>query len=543
MGEAEYRRDRIEQRLRATEERFRLAQAASGIGWFEWNPATTQWDWTPPVATLFGLDPAAASRTFSDWEQAIFADDAPKLYAAAEAAVETGAYYVEFRVKHSDGTLHWIAGKGEASNDEGGASWIAGVYYEISDRKALEARLLALNETLEARIAEEVERRQQIEETLRQAQKLEVIGQLTGGVAHDFNNLLMVILGNLETVQRRLPAEHDVQRMIAAAIGGASRAAQLTQRLLAFARRQPLAPVALSLNKLIAGMTDLLRRALGESVAMETRLAANTWNAFVDSNQLENALINLAVNARDAMPEGGRLSIETANCYLDAGYCAREGDVMPGEYAGVFVSDSGVGMSEDVIAKAFEPFFTTKDVQGTGLGLSQVYGFVRQSGGHVKIYSKLGEGTSIRLYFPRDEASESPEAPAERAIPSPRAHDGETVLIVEDDPAVREYTVDVTRELGYGVVSAPDGPAALRLLDEHPGLRLLFTDVGLPGMNGRQLADEARRRRPDMKVLFTTGYARDAIVHDGRLEPGLEVVLKPFSYSDLAVKIRRAFDS
>ncbi|MBV9554279.1 MAG: response regulator, partial [Alphaproteobacteria bacterium] len=325
-------------------------------------------------------------------------------------------------------------------------------------------------------------------------------------------------------------------------LGGAGRAAQLTQRLLAFARRQPLAPEPVSPNQLIAGMSDLLRRALGESVAIETVLAEPLWDTFADANQLENALINLAVNARDAMPDGGRLTIETSNCYLDPAYCARESDVSPGPYVGIFVSDTGIGMSEEVVAKAFEPFFTTKDVQGTGLGLSQVYGFVRQSGGHVKIHSAPGAGTSVKLYFPRHEhAKPRPPEPTAGAK-SPRARRGETVLIVEDDPDVRAYSVDVTSELGYRVISAADGPAALRLLDEHPELRLLFTDVGLPGMDGKQLADEARRRRPEMKVLFATGYARDTIFYDGRLDPGLEIVLKPFSFADLAVKIRRAFD-
>jgi len=542
--DTEDRRDRIERRLHATEERFRLAQIASGIGWFEWDLSSNAWEWTPPVAMLFGFAAGAPGPSFADWERAIFVDDVPKLRAAVNTAAQSGAYYAEFRVKHPDGTLHWIAGKGEATKgDEGGACWIAGVYYEISERKALEARLLALNETLEARVAVEVQGRRQVEDALRQAQKMEVIGQLTGGVAHDFNNLLMVILGNLETMQRRLAPDHEVQRMVSAAIGGASRAAQLTQRLLAFARRQPLAPELVSPNRLIAGMSDLLRRALGESIAMETVLAARVWNGFVDANQLENALINLIVNSRDAMPEGGRLSIETANCYLDEAYCAVEGDVIPGEYVGIFVGDTGVGMPEEVIEKAFEPFFTTKDLQGTGLGLSQVYGFLKQSGGHVKIYSEIGKGTTVKLYFPRHTGAGDPvETPQDERV-SPRAKKGETVLIVEDDPDVRDYTVDITRELGYGVVSAPDGPAALELLDGHPELRLLFTDVGLPGMNGRQLADEAMRRRPEMKVLFTTGYARDAIVHDGRLDPGVEVVFKPFSYSDLAVKLRRALDT
>src|SRR3984957_9752551 len=563
MSDAGDRRDRIERRLHATEERFRLAQIASGIGWFEWDLSRNEWEWTPPVATLFGFEAGAPGASFSDWERAIFVDDVPKLHTAVKASGESGSYYAEFRVKHADGSLHWIAGKGEATKDDNGDTrWIAGVYYEITGRKVLEARLLALNETLEARVVQvreeartleilnrtgaalagelslerlvqivtgaaveltgaqfgaffynltndagesytlyslsgaprekfesfplprntalfdptfrgqgtvrsddvladprygksaphygmppghlpvrsylavpvvsrsgevigglffghgdtgkfteraerivvgiaaqaaialdnaalyeatqheltarrdaeaalqrvnetleervnqEVARRQQMEDALRQAQKMEVIGQLTGGVAHDFNNLLMVILGNLETMQRRLAPNHDLQRMVSAALGGASRAAQLTQRLLAFARRQPLAPEVLSPNKLIAGMSDLLRRALGDASGMETMLAARVWNAFADANQLENALINLIVNSRDAMSDGGMVSIETSNCYLDEVYCAVEGDVTPGEYVGIFVSDTGTGMPEEIVEKAFEPFFT-----------------------------------------------------------------------------------------------------------------------------------------------------------------------------------------
>jgi PAS domain S-box-containing protein len=750
MDEAEYSREHIESRLRETEERFRLAQTASGIGWFEWDLATNEWQWTPYVATLFGFDPGSPKPLFSEWERAIFIDDVPKLHAAIERAAQSGAYYSEFRVRHPNGSVHWIAGKGEArKSDNGHTRWVSGVYYEISERKALEARLLALNETLEARIAdlreeartlevlnrtgtalaaelslerlvqtvtdaaveltraqlgaffynvvdengeaytlhslsgapreafanfpmprntpgfdltflgegsvrsddiladprygqnppyhgmppghlpvrsylaipvvsrsgevigglffghsepgvftqrderivtgiaaqaaiaidnarlyeasqrevaarrhaeqelqrinetleervaEEVKNRQIIEDALRQAQKMEAIGQLTGGIAHDFNNLLTVIMGNIETMQRRLPTEHEFQRLIAAALRGAFRGAELTQRLLVFARRQPLAPEVVSPNKLVTGMSDLLRRALGEAVAIETVLAGGLWNIFADANQLENALINLAVNARDAMPNGGRLTIETGNCYLDDAFCSMHAGLSPDQYVGLFVTDAGFGMPEDVVEKAFEPFFTTKETgQGTGLGLSQVYGFARQSGGHVKIYSEVGQGTCVKLYLPRHRGDEALlELPPEPFI-APRARQGETVLVVEDDPDVRTYTVEMVSDLGYQVKSAADGMAALRVLDAHPELRLLFTDVGLPGgMNGRQLADEAILRRPGIKVLFTTGYARNAIVHHGRLDPGVEVIFKPFTYSDLATKLRKAFES
>lgn len=295
---------------------------------------------------------------------------------------------------------------------------------EARIRREAEATLLRTNEALEERVADGGEPVQHAGEARRQARRMETIGQLAGGVAHDLNNLLMVVLGNLEAMQRRLAPDHDLQRMISAALGGASRAARLTQRLLAFARPQPLAPEILSPNQLVAGMSDLLRRALGESVAVETILAANVWNTFADANQLENALIALAVNARDAMPEGGMLSIETGNCYLDEAYCAREGDVTPGEHVGIFVADTGAGMTEEIIAKAFEPFFTTKDVQGAGLGLSQVYGFVRQSGGHVRICSTIGKGTSVKLYFPRHRSPAAWTAPERAEIRNKKGRSG-----------------------------------------------------------------------------------------------------------------------
>jgi PAS domain S-box-containing protein len=742
-------REQIERRLRATEERFRVAQAAGGIGWFEWDLATNELEWTPHVAALFGFDPKSPPQRFADWEAAIFVDDVPKLHLAVETAAETGTYYTEFRVRHADRTVHWIAGKGEATRDAAGkARWLAGVYYEITERKQLEARLLALNETLEARLAEireeartleilnrtgaalvselslerlvqivtdsgveltgaqfgaffynavnetgesyilytlsgaprdafaglpmpqntplfettfrglgpvrsddiladprygqnpphygmpkghlavrsylavpvvsrsgevlgglffghpmsgmfteraerimlgvagqaaiaidnarlyeasqrelaarrnaeqqlqnlnetleqrireEIDRRREAEDALRQAQKLEAVGQLTGGVAHDFNNLLTVIIGNLDHLDRILPNNQTYKRPIAAALRGASRAAMLTQQLLAFARRQPLIPEVVLVNKLVAGMSDLLRRTIGEAIQIETVLAGGLWLAFLDANQLENALINLAVNARDAMPEGGKLTIETANAHLDEAYAAMHSEVEAGQYVGIFVTDTGVGMTPEIAVQAFEPFFTTKDIgQGTGLGLSQVYGFVKQSGGHVKIYSEIGQGTTIKLYLPRHRGPEAITDQVAQVRELPRGN-AETVLVVEDDPDVRDYTQEMVGELGYRVLTAEDGPTALRMLDANREVQLLFTDVGLPGgMNGRRLADEALRRRPGLKVLFTTGYARNAIVHQGRLDPGVEVIFKPFTYSDLAFKIRRILDS
>jgi len=383
------------------------------------------------------------------------------------------------------------------------------------------------------------------EEALRQAQKMEAVGQLTGGVAHDFNNLLTVIGGNIETLQRRLPADSKLLRLTEAALRGTERAATLTHRLLAFSRRQPLDPKPVEPNRLVAGMSDLLRRTLGETIAVETVVGAGAWRIRCDPNQLESAILNLAVNARDAMPSGGKLTIETANSYVDEIYAAAQVEMSPGQYVVIAVTDTGTGMTPDVVEKAFEPFFTTKEVgQGTGLGLSQVYGFVKQSGGHIKIYSEPGQGTTIKLYLPRlPGAADESEAPGAPGVP-PGGVRHETILVVEDDEDVRHYSVDQLRELGYDVLEAPDGPAALDLIEHHPEILLLFTDVALPGgLNGRQLAEAARSRRPQLKILFTTGYARNAIVHHGALDPDVELIGKPFTYANLAAKIRQVLDA
>jgi PAS domain S-box-containing protein len=395
--------------------------------------------------------------------------------------------------------------------------------------------------------AVEVTGRRQAEEALRQAQKMEGIGQLTGGVAHDFNNLLTIIVGNLETLQRQLKSHSGLLALVRPvdnAMRGAQRAVSLTQRLLAFSRQQPLDPKPVDVSRLVNGMSDLLRRSLGEQIAVETVVAGGLWRVNIDANQLEIAIVNLAVNARDAMPDGGRLTIETANALLDEGYAADQAEVIPGQYVVLAVTDNGTGMSRETLAKAFEPFFTTKDVgHGTGLGLSQVYGFVKQSGGHVKIYSELGEGTTVKIYLPRlysDEAAVVDEPIAKIA----RGQDNETILVVEDDEDVRAYSRGVLHELGYDVLEAPNGRIALDILAKHPEIKLLFTDVGLPGgMNGRQLSEAARQQWPKLKVLFTTGYARNAIVHDGRVDPGVELITKPFTYAALAGKLRDILDS
>ena len=875
MRDSEPSKSDIEARLLASEERLRLAEAASGIGTFELYLASDRWIWTPQLAALFGCHTAAS---FADLEKAVFIDDVPKLRAAVETAKRTGVYEVEFRVRHADGGVRWLAGKGKIVPDEDRhAIRLRGAYYDVTEQKALGARLLALNETLETRVAElreearaldvlnrtgvalaaeldverlvqtvtdagvelsgaqfgaffynvlnddgesytlytlsgapldafknfpmprntaifeptfrgtgivrshdiladprygrnppyhgmpkghlpvrsylavpvtsrsgavlgglffghahpsifterseriiagvaaqaavaidnarlyettrrelaarrkaeqelqglndsleervtertrqlaanmkqmeETERRFRLlveavtdyaifmldpagnivnwnagaarikgyardeivgrhlssfytevdrqsgvpaqalataarvgryeaegwrvrkdgsrfwasvvinaihdpaggllgfakitrdlterranEERLRQAQKMEAIGQLTGGAAHDFNNLLTVVTGNIEALQRRLPdgTEHGIHRHAAAALHGAERAALLVHRLLAFSRRQPLEPRTVSVNALIAALSEMLRRTLGETILIETVLAGGVWPTFADLNQLESAMLNLAINARDAMPDGGKLTLEAANVHLDDAYAAAA-EISPGQYVGIFVSDTGVGMTPEVAARAFDPFFTTKETgQGTGLGLSQVYGFIKQSGGHVRIYSELGAGTTVKLYLPRHVSAER-AADVQVSAPQAPAAKGETILVVEDDPDVRSYAVDMLRELGYRVVQAPDGATGLRLLDAHREIALLFTDVGLPGgMNGRQLADEARRRRPGLKVLLTSGYAQNAIVHHGQLDPGVELLAKPYTYAALAARIRRFLDT
>ena len=403
------------------------------------------------------------------------------------------------------------------------------------ERRRAEQALRVLAASLEEQVASRTAELMETEAALRQSQKMEAVGQLTGGLAHDFNNLLTGITGSLEMLRHRVTQGRiaDVDRYVIAAEGAAKRAAALTHRLLAFSRRQTLSPKAINVNRLVAGMEDLIRRTAGPGVKLEVAGSLGLWNTKVDPSQLENALLNLCINARDAMPDGGRLTVETANKWIDR----RTGemrDMPPGQYVALCVSDTGTGMSPETVAKAFDPFFTTKPLgQGTGLGLSMIYGFARQSGGQVRIYSEIGQGTAVCLYLPRhlgdsDEIEEPPEATVLQ-----RARAAATVLVVDDDATVRMLITDVLSELGYATIEAADGPSGLRALESESKIDLLVTDVGLPGLNGRQLADAARARRQGLKVLFVTGYAENAVIDHGHLEPGMHVLTKPFTLESL----------
>ena len=392
----------------------------------------------------------------------------------------------------------------------------------------------------------DISERRNAEHQLRQAQKMEAIGHLVGGMAHDFNNLLTVVIGNLELAQQFFESSDflQAQRKAEAAQHGAQRAATLTQRLLAFARQQNLEPQPLDANKIVAEMSEMIRHSIGSKVELETILAGGLWEAMADPNQLENALLNLAINARDAMPMGGKVTIETANAHLDAAYAAEHEEVQPGQYVLVAVSDGGIGMPPEEVSRAFQPFFTTKEIgKGSGLGLSQVFGFVKQSNGHVKIYSEVGAGTTVKIYLPRTVVNEMLITETKIARPTlQRARDSETVLVVDDDADVLAYSVDALETLGYHVIGAQDAPSALLALDEHPAVSLLFTDVQLPGINGPDLAEEITRRRPDLAVLFTTGYTVNAALHRGILRQGTRSLNKPFSLAELAASVREVLD-
>ena len=429
--------------------------------------------------------------------------------------------HFENRILATDGAYRWIAWNLQPDPD---GARLNGVGRDITDEKARQAELQAA------------------QEQLRQAQKMEAVGQLTGGIAHDFNNLLTGVIGSLDMLQRRIAQGRtgDIERYVTAATTSANRAAALTHRLLAFSRRQPLDPKPVNANRLVTGMEELLRRTIGEAVRLEIVTAGGLWLTLCDPHQLESAILNLAINARDAMPGGGKLTIETCNAHLDNAYAASRRDVRPGQYVCICVTDTGSGMTPDIIAKAFDPFFTTKPIgQGTGLGLSMIYGFVRQSEGYVKIYSEPEQGATIKLYLPRYYGEgEIVEDREDGRDEQPAADHGEVVLVVEDETAVRDLVVELLQELGYRTVEAVDGPSGLALVQSKMRIDLMVSDIGLPGLNGRQLADAARLQRPDLKVLFMTGYAENAAIANGFLEPGMQMITKPFAMEALATRIR-----
>ena len=448
----------------------------------------------------------------------IHPEDQVSTTGALERATQAALPIFENRYRHKDGTYRWL-------------SWVA---------TPEGSRIFATGRhiTAEKEAAEALHR---AEEQLRQSQKMEAVGQLTGGLAHDFNNLLAGISGNLEFIQARLAQGRvtEVDRYVISAQGAAKRAAALTHRLLAFARRQTLDPLPTDVNRVTASMEDLIRRTVGPAIAIEVVAAGGLWVTNIDRHQLENALLNLCINSRDAMPDGGKLTIETANKWLDE-RAARDRDVPAGQYVSLCVSDTGTGMTPDVIRRAFDPFFTTKPIGvGTGLGLSMIYGFARQSGGQVRIYSEIGQGTMVCLYLPRHRGVADADEDILMPVPPSRVGQGETVLVVDDEPSIRMLVMEVLEEMGYTGIEAGDTIAGLQILQSNVRLDLLITDVGLPGgMNGRQLADAGRTVRPKLKVLFITGYAENAIISHGQLEPDMQVMTKPFAMDALAARIK-----
>ncbi|RVU14316.1 hybrid sensor histidine kinase/response regulator [Methylobacterium oryzihabitans] len=547
-----------ERRMAASNGRFRTAMdAVHGVLWTNSPDGRMRGD-QPGWAALTGQGPEEYEGF--GWTRAVHPDDVAESVASWNAAVAAKAMYVhEHRVRHRDGTWRSFAIRALPILDGAGeiVEWV-GVHTDITHQRAAEAALRAqaetlarqvrhreraeeqlrqLNETLEARVIAEIDKRRQAEAKLVQAQKMEAVGKLTGGVAHDFNNLLQVVSGNLQLLARDVAGNARAERRIAGAMGGVSRGAKLAAQLLAFGRRQALEPKVVNVTRFVQGMDEMLRRAIGEAVEIETVFSGGLWNTFIDPSQIENALLNLAINARDAMDGRGRLTIELANVHLDDAYARGHDEVIPGQYVMLAVSDTGSGMPPEVIERVFEPFFTTKaEGKGSGLGLSMVYGFVKQSGGHVKIYSEVGHGTTIKLYLPRAMQSEDVPVAIETG---PVAGGTETVLVVEDDAEVRATVVELLSDLGYRVLKAVDAGSALNVIESGIPIDVLFTDVVMPGtLKSPELARKARERLPDIAVLFTSGYTENSIVHGGRLDAGVELLSKPYTREALARKVR-----
>jgi PAS domain S-box-containing protein len=523
-----------------TEERLRIAQSAGGVGTFEYSDGFATVTVSDEFCRLLGLHPAPVLPV-QTVNRVLVPGEPPIILGGAVSELPL-VLDAEFRIRRADdGAERWIARRGEVMR-EGTGYRLTGVIYDVTRSKAQEEQLRELAETLEARVEAEVTERQQAQESLRQAQKMEAVGHLTGGIAHDFNNLLTIIIGNIDTVTRRLDVSADprAKRSLDNALKGAERAAALTQRLLAFSRQQPLDPKAIDVARLLAGMSDLLTRSITEAVAIQVISAPDLWRIEADPHQLENAILNLAVNARDAMGGNGSLTVAARNVVVGANAPDK---LEPGDYVAIDVTDTGSGMTADTVAKVFEPFFTTKPVgQGTGLGLSMVYGFAQQSGGSVEIASVVDEGTTVTIFLPRAEAEAAEQGGiADEQLPMGSA--SETILVVEDDDDVRGYTVGILRELGYRVIEAYNGAAGLRLLERQDrSIQLLLTDVIMPEMSGPELAAAAKAHQPGLRILYNSGYTRDAITRDGRLEPGVDLISKPFTFATLAARVRELLD-
>ena len=530
IGFAKITRDVSEQRQAAleaieTERRFRLlVQSVTDYAIYMLDPKGHITNWNTGAQQIKGYTAEeVVGQHFSKFYTA--EDRQARLpWKALETAERQGRFAAEGWRERKDGARFWASVVIDPIRDDGGALiGFAKVTRDLTERREQQLAL---------------ERSQQ---ALFQAQKMEAVGQLTGGIAHDFNNLLAGIAGSLELMKIRLAQGrvNELERYIMAATGAASRAAALTHRLLAFSRQQPLEPKAVDLNRLVSGMEELVRRTTGPMVEIDTVLAAGLWPCYCDPNQLENAILNLCINARDAMPDGGRVTIETANTWLDEP-AAAERTMERGQYVAVCVTDTGIGMDPETAARAFDPFFTTKPAgKGTGLGLSMIYGFAKQSGGQARIYSELGRGTTVKIYLPRHRGAPAEEPAEDIRLPTPNAQAGETVLIVDDEPTVRMLISETLADLGYQAIEAADSAAGLKLLRSDVQIDLLVTDVGLPGgMSGTQMVDAVRDRRPDLKVLFITGYAENAAITNGDLEPGMHVLSKPFAMATLAERIR-----
>ncbi|MDE1164536.1 MAG: PAS domain-containing protein [Pseudomonas sp.] len=553
-------RRRAQERLAASEaiarqnvERVQLALAAGAIiGTWHWDLPTDRFTVDEAFARVFDLDPALGldSLSLAQVVVTVHPDDRDALTAAInEVITRGGAYSHQYRVRRADGRYCWIEANGRVDCAEDGTPLrFPGVLIDVEERRNMEAQrdqataaLRALNDNLEQRVAERTAELMQTEEKLRQAQKMEAVGQLTGGLAHDFNNLLAGISGALELMGKRIAQGRfqDVDKYIVTAHGATKRAAALTHRLLAFSRRQTLDPRPTDVNALMAGMLELIQRTVGPSIVLQTQAAPDLWLTLVDASQLENALLNLCINARDAMPAGGRILIETANHWLDS-QAARAHDMPPGQYLSLGVTDTGCGMPPEVIAKAFDPFFTTKPIgQGTGLGLSMIYGFAKQSGGQARIDSLVGHGTTMCLYLPRYLGDATQLAHAPHPAPAAFSNAAETILVVDDEPTVRLLLTEVLGDLGYTLIEAADSSAGLKVLRSDVHIDLLITDVGLPGgMNGRQLADAGREIRPQLNTLFITGYAENAAIGNRDLGPGMQVLTKPFAVDSLVTRVR-----